>query len=57
LLHAEFRFLKELNIIPVSSEWEEISKSFNSDLILEIYKEPKEYKLNEFDYDTDFNEN
>lgn len=52
MLHAEFRFLKELNKVPVSSEWEKVSKSFDRDLILEIYKQPKEYSLNEFDYDT-----
>lgn len=50
LLHKEFRFLKELNKVPGSSKWEEVRKSFNRNLIVEIYKQPKEYKLNEFDY-------
>lgn len=54
LLHAEFRFLKEFNKIPIGSEWDKVSKSFDRNLILEIYKQPKEYNLNEFDYDTAF---
>lgn len=50
MLHKEFRFLKELNKIHGSSKWEEVRKSFDRNLIVEIYKQPREYKLNEFDY-------
>lgn len=52
LLHAEFKFLKELNKVPIESEWDKVSKSFDRNLILEIYNQPKKYNLNDFDYET-----
>ncbi len=55
-LHQEFRFLKGLNKVPASSRWDKVSKSFNRNLILKIFKQPKKYNLNKFDYDTAFKE-
>ncbi len=56
ILNAEFIFLKELNIVPVNSEWDEVSKSFDLNMILDIHKQPKDYNLDEYDYDNTFNE-
>lgn len=55
-LHQEFRFLKGLNKVPASSRWDKVSKSFDRNLILKIFKQPKKYNLNKFDYDTAFKE-
>ncbi len=51
LLYKEFRFLKELNKVPGSSKWEEVRKSFDRNLILDIYKQPEKYKLNKVEYE------
>lgn len=55
-LHKEFRFLKELNLVPISSEWDKVRESFDLNLVLEIYKQSKEFNLDKFDYDSNFNE-
>lgn len=52
-LYAEYIFLRALGKVPANSNWEQVRKSFDASLILEILKDPKKYRQNEFDYDYD----
>ena len=52
-LHSEYILLRALGKVPVGDNWEQVRKSFDDSLILEIFKHPKKYRLNEFDYDYD----
>lgn len=51
-LHSEYIFLRKLGKVPVTSNWEQVRKSFDDSLILEILKNPEKTSLNEFDYDS-----
>ncbi len=53
VLQREFEFLKKLDRIPSSVNWEKVRNSFdNSFLIEEVAVSPEKYHLNEFKYDT-----
>lgn len=56
-LYKEYEFLISLSKGNKNNNWEQVVKSFDDNLILEIIKQPNEYNLNIFDYDTDFKEN
>lgn len=51
LLHTEFEFLKTLDKIPASANWEKVHNSFDLQIMIDILTHSKEYKLNEFNYD------
>jgi len=54
-LHMEFVFLKALDKIPATSNWDKVHNSFDLQIIIDVLANAKEYKLNEFDYDLDIN--
>lgn len=49
-LYKEFEFLKTVGKIPVSTDWEQMRKSFDIEIAKNILAEPLKYKLNEYDY-------
>ena len=49
-LHHEFEFLKSLDKIPATADWDKVQNSFDKRIIEEILANPKKYRLNEFDY-------
>ena len=50
-LFTEFEFLKALNQIPASANWEKVHDSFDLQIMIDVVTHSKEYKLNEFNYD------
>jgi NitT/TauT family transport system substrate-binding protein len=50
-LQTEFEFLKTLNKIPASTNWEKVQNSFDFQVMIDVITHSKKYKLNEFDYD------
>ncbi len=50
-LHTEFEFLKTLNKIPASTNWEKVHNSFDFQILIDVITHSKKYKLNEFNYD------
>jgi sulfonate transport system substrate-binding protein len=50
-LHTEFAFLKTLNKIPASTNWEKVHNSFDFQIMIDVITHSKKYKLNEFNYD------
>ncbi|MCP4271488.1 MAG: hypothetical protein GY781_05895, partial [Gammaproteobacteria bacterium] len=50
-LHMEFEFLKTLNKIPATSNWEKVHNSFDLQIIIDVLANSKKYKLHEFNYD------
>ncbi len=50
-LHKEFEFLKTLNKIPATSNWEKVHNSFDLQIIIDVLANSKEYKLSGFNYD------
>ena len=50
-LQLEFEFLKTLNKVPVASNWENVHKSFDLQIIIDVLANSEEYKLSVFDYD------
>ena len=49
-LYREFRFLRELNKIPVDAAWDRVRNNFDPKTLLEIVAHPQEYRLHETDY-------
>ena len=49
-LHSEFEFLKALGNIPVSARWEKVYNSFDLQIIIDVLRNSKKYRLNEFNY-------
>jgi hypothetical protein len=47
----EFEFLKTLDKIPASTNWERVHNSFDLQIIIDVLTNSKKYKLNEFNYD------
>jgi len=52
-LYKEFKFLKELGMVPLSIAWEKVRDSFAPQILDGIYNNPSVYRFNEFDYDID----
>lgn len=53
VLQREFEFLKKINKIPSSVNWEKVRNSFDSGfLIEEIIENSEKYRMDEFKYDT-----
>ncbi len=50
-LQTEFEFLKTLNKIPTSVNWERVQNSFDFQVMIDVITHSKKYKLNEFNYD------
>ncbi len=50
-LHMEFEFLKTLNKIPATSNWEKVHNSFDLQIIIDVLANSRKYKLQEFNYD------
>ncbi len=50
-LHREFDFLKSLGKIPPTSRWDAVRGEFNREIIKQILREPKRYRLDEFRYE------
>jgi len=52
-LQREFEFLKKINKIPSSVNWEKVRNSFDSGFLIdEIIENSEKYRLDEFKYDT-----
>ena len=49
-LYYEFEFLKTLDKIPATADWDNVQNSFDKRIVEEILANPKKYRLNEFDY-------
>ncbi|MEE9584268.1 MAG: ABC transporter substrate-binding protein [Candidatus Brocadiales bacterium] len=49
-LYYEFEFLKSLDKIPATADWDNVQNSFDKRIVEEILANPKGYRLNEFDY-------
>ena len=56
-LHQEFNFLKSLGKISASKRWENVRGSFDRIIIKEIIDNEKKYKINQFKYKVNKNEN
>ena len=50
-LFTEFEFLKALNQIPASANWEKVHDSFDLQIMIDVLTHSKEYKLSKFNYD------
>ncbi len=49
-LSKEFRFLRKLNAVSISSQWEKVRNSFDRSQLLEVINSPQKYRFNEFRY-------
>jgi ABC-type nitrate/sulfonate/bicarbonate transport system substrate-binding protein len=49
-LFREYEFLKALNSNKENRTWEDVVKSFDNNMINEIFKRPNEFHLNDYDY-------
>ena len=49
-LHHEFEFLKSLDKISATADWDNVQNSFDKGIVEEIRANPKKYRLNEFGY-------
>jgi ABC-type taurine transport system substrate-binding protein len=50
MLFKEYQFLKSLNKELINTNWENVSKCFDNELVVKVFNQPKHFKLNEFDY-------
>lgn len=50
-LHMEFKFLKALNKISDSTNWDKVRNSFDLQIIIDVLAHSKEYKLDEGNYE------
>ena len=49
-LHKEYDFLRALSGKTKNSNWEQVAKSFDNDLMKEILSHPQVFHLNDYDY-------
>jgi ABC-type nitrate/sulfonate/bicarbonate transport system substrate-binding protein len=49
-LHREFEFLKGLNNIPKTADWNRVGESFDMSVVEDILSSPRKYRINEYDY-------
>jgi hypothetical protein len=50
LIYNEFRFLKEIRMIPQSAQWPSVRGSFDTAVMNEIIANPFKYRVSEYDY-------
>ena len=50
LIYNEFRFLKEIRMIPQSAQWPSVRRSFDTAVMNEIIANPFKYRVSEYDY-------
>jgi sulfonate transport system substrate-binding protein len=49
-LESQYNFLKGINKITSEKSWEQVEKGFDTSMLLEVIKNPQQYKQEQYDY-------